>query len=130
MRDYCGKNGCYKVEKDEYDSDQEILSVYLNSPVIYEGIDDGDFIRTTSENREEPEIEFVINKVSSDEGADDEYLVTSMNINVGLDGVNEFASEILNQNIDIKDNLISAIKRLLDREGAAWGIIAPEEPDD
>lgn len=127
MRDYCGKNGCYELEKVE--DDEEVLGIYLNSPIVYDDLD-GEFIRTTATNRDCPEVEFNIQDASrySDK---EEHIVTSMEVSgLGMDGVNEFVSALLKHDINDKDDLIFAVKHLLNKDDTVWGVIKPDEIDD
>ncbi len=130
MKDYFGKNGCYDLEKvGEEDDDRELLRIYLNSPIVYNSVLGGEMVRETSENREWPDVEFVIEKIPGN--GDGEYIVHSMEVTVlGCDGVNEFVAALLTKNIDEKDDLILAVKQLLNEANAVWGIINPDEEID
>ncbi|SDF79196.1 hypothetical protein [Sporomusa acidovorans] len=126
MRDYCGKNGCYEIFQGD-NEDQEVLCIYLNSPLIHEYFGEK-FIRTTSKNRIEPEIEFTIDIISFDDVEEDDTAIASMLVDkFGVSGVTEFLVALFQYEITDKYNLIKAVQELLDKDNAVWGIVQPNE---
>ena len=120
MRDFCGKNGCYEVEKEE---DVEFLNVFLNSVKVYEEHDDK-FVYVKADKREIPDIIFELVK----EEDSDSLLTTGMDVqSFCADGVNEFVAALVGSSDKIleRQGLYTAVERLLNQDGAIWGI----EPD-
>ncbi|MBC8014233.1 MAG: hypothetical protein H7X79_00630 [Sporomusaceae bacterium] len=115
MKDFCGVNGCYDIEVFE---DCEVVSVYVNRPIVYEGDGTGKYTRILPENRTGPDIEFVFEPSNEDGDCDiSQFTVYS----AGDDGVQAFVSMLMKEKIDKKNGLIKAIETLLEQPGAIWG---------
>lgn len=120
MQTYCGKNGCYDFEEIP-DDDGWVLSIYLNSPIVFEQ-EDGVLVRSTPQERGDPEIEFFIDKDGEDWYVNEMYIY-----GFGMEGVNEFASALLAKgDLPDKNALFAAVESLLEQEGAIWGIVHPD----
>jgi len=121
MNEYCGKNGCYEIEEGEH-FDGEYLYIYLNSPVVY--IYHGErSVRVIGGERPEPDVTFELFC------ADGEMLTGRMEVeSLFSEGVAEFVSELAGRRDEIgdKDGLIAVLERLLDQEGAVWGVVQPD----
>ncbi|MDF2570444.1 MAG: hypothetical protein K0R55_2048 [Sporomusa sp.] len=117
MKDFCGKNGCYRIEKE---NDVEFLNVFLNSVKVYEEHNDK-FIYVQVDKREIPDLVFEL----VEEEESDCLLTTGMDVqSFCADGVNEFVSSLLKSTDEIvyKEGLCEEVERLLNQEGAIWGI--------
>lgn len=115
MKDFCGINGCYDIEVFE---DCEVVSVYVNRPIVYEGDGTGNYSRILPENRTGPDIEFIFEPSNEDEDCD----ISQFNVySAGDDGVKAFVSMLMKESIDKKNGLIDAVKTLLMQPGAVWG---------
>lgn len=115
MRDFCGKNGCYQVDKD---IDIEYINVFLNSVKILE--EDGDeFVHVTADEREVPDIVFELVK---EEGSD-RLLTTGLEVPAFCaDGVNEFLASIIKSpdKISNSEGLYEELQRLLNQDNTPW----------
>ncbi len=120
MKDFCGKNGCYEIEKE---NDLEFLHVFLNSVKVYEEHNDK-FVYVKADKREIPDISFELVEEEESECM----LTTGMDVqSFCADGVNEFLAALLKSSDEIldRDGLYREVEQLLNQNGAVWGI----EPD-
>lgn len=115
MRDFCGKNGCYQVERDE---NIEYLKVYLNSVKVLEE-DGADFVHSGDDDKQVPDIVFELIK----EEDTDCMLTTGMEVPAFCaDGVNEFVASILKESdkISESDGLYQQVEELLNQDNVPW----------
>lgn len=116
MRDFCGKHGCYHVERDE---SIEYVKVYLNSVKVLEE-DGNDFVYFATDERQVPDVVFELIK----EEDTNSMLTTGMEVPAFCaDGVNEFVASIVKESDKISDSegLYQQVEQLLNQDDAPWG---------
>jgi hypothetical protein len=116
MKDFCGKHGCYQVEKDE---NIEYVKVYLNSVKVL-AEEENDFVNFGADTRPVPDVIFELIK----EEDTDCMLTTGMEVPAFCaDGVNEFVAAIIKDSdkISESDGLYDQVEQLLNQDNAPWG---------
>lgn len=121
MKDFSGINGCYDIETFE---DSEVVSVYINSPIIYEDDKTGNFLRSLPENRTTPDIDCTF-ELPDEEGIC--YISELTVYSIGADGIQDFVSTLMKEDINTKDGFMTVVKTLLEQPGAVWGEITLDD---
>ena len=122
MKDFSGINGCYDIETFE---ENEVVSIYLNSPIVYE--DDGTEeynVRSLPDIRTSPDIDCIF-ELPNEDGIS--YITELTVYSIGADGVQDFVAALMQENIITKDSLIVAVKTLLEQPGVVWGKITLDD---
>lgn len=126
MQDYCGKNGCFEIEEGD-GCEEQMLCVFLNSPITYVTDEAGESVRTVAGERPDADIVFELY-----EDVDEVFYTGRVTINTLFShGVKEFVQAIVERETEIatKEGLIKVVQELLNQEGVPWGIIH-QDPDE
>ena len=116
MKDFCGKHGCYQVERD---ANIEYVKVYLNSVKVFEE-DGSNLSHFSAGEKQVPDVVFELIK----EEDTDSMLTTGMEVPAFCaDGVNEFVASIVKESDKISDGegLYQQVEQLLNQDNAPWG---------
>lgn len=126
MQDYCGKNGCFEIEEGD-GCEEQMLCVFLNSPITYVTDETGESVRTVAGDRPDADVVFELY-----EDTCNVFYTGRMTVNTLFShGVKEFVQAIVERETDIatKEGLIKVVQELLNQEGVPWGIIH-QDPDE
>lgn len=119
MQDYCGKNGCFEIEGEG--CEEQMLCVFLNSPITYVTDENGLSVRTVAGERPDADVVFELY-----EDTENVFYTGRVTVNTLFShGVKDFVQAMLERDQDIatKEGLIDVVKEMLDQTGAEWGIV-------